>query len=95
MQTLADLPTWQPYIRIATMLKYLGHEITPHKALGNKTVLDKIDFNYYPHIGNLFNQEQMRKIEKQHKYDNPYLTYLCSEYQVKNASRYDAYLQRV
>lgn len=37
----------------------------------------------------------MRRIEKEQKYDTPYLTYLCNEYQIKNTSRYDGYLQRV
>jgi hypothetical protein len=42
MSGIRQLPTWEPYIRITTMLKELGHDIKGHSALGSKTTLDKI-----------------------------------------------------
>ncbi len=42
MSELNDLPTWEPYIRVGSMLKYLGHEIKGHKLLGAKRTIERI-----------------------------------------------------
>lgn len=54
MNSLKDLPTWEPYIRVTTMLRFLGHSIKPHKALSDKKILEKIEHKYYPFIAGLF-----------------------------------------
>lgn len=33
MNSLPSLPTWEPYLRVATMLKFLGHQVEPHRGL--------------------------------------------------------------
>lgn len=59
MNSLRDLPTWEPYVRIINMLAFLGHQIEPHKALGAKEVLARLQHKYYPYVARLFSQEQM------------------------------------
>lgn len=59
MNSLRDLPTWEPYVRIVNMLAFLGHQIEPHKALGAKEVLARLQHKYYPFVARLFSQEQM------------------------------------
>ena len=57
MHGLSKLPTWEPFIRVATMLKYLGHEVKGHKGLGDRANLARIEHRYYPYIATFFNQE--------------------------------------
>lgn len=54
MTSLKDLPTWEPYVRVATMLKALGHDIKGHTELPNMKVIEKIEHKYYPYIGELY-----------------------------------------
>jgi hypothetical protein len=54
-----------------------------------------VTHKYYPFVGRLFSAEEMSSFYREHKYDVPYLTYLCDEYVLKNVSQYDSYLQRV
>lgn len=95
MNSLSALPTWEPYIRVTTMLKFLGHEITAHRGLGFRKNIEKVEHKYYPYLATLFTVEEMKSIRKEQKYDEPYVTMLASLYFTKNISRYDSYLQRV
>lgn len=46
-------------------------------------------------MAGLFTPEEMRRIRREQKYDEPLSALLLNEYFIKNTSRYDSYLQRV
>jgi hypothetical protein len=46
-------------------------------------------------LAGLFTPEEMRRIRREQKYDEPLPALLLNEYFIKNTSRYDSYLQRV
>lgn len=65
MTGLTHLPTWEPYIRVATMLKALGHEVKGHKYLPKKKNLERIEHKYFPYIGEFYSPEELIKIKEE------------------------------